>query len=144
MTTKTESIIRETIVKYKTKRIKPSTAITNAEVAADAIRQLLPDNSREHFITLHLNSRNEIASYSLTATGSASQCGVHPREVFQPAILAGSIGVLIAHNHPSGCTEPSAEDKEVTSRIIDAGKLLGIKVLDSLIVTDTECRSLCN
>lgn len=71
------------------------------------------------------------------SVGILDQSMVHPREVFRAALLCNAAVVIVAHNHPSGNTSPSAEDVNVTRRLVDAGRLLGIEVQDSLVVSDT-------
>jgi DNA repair protein RadC len=69
---------------------------------------------REHLIALYLCGGNRIVSYAVVSTGTATATLVHPREVFQPAVLLGSCGVIVGHNHPSGELKPSPEDVQVT------------------------------
>jgi len=109
---------------------------------ANFVRSILTDNSREHFVALYLNASHQVAAYSIVSIGSANSAPVAPREVFQRAVLTGAISIVLAHNHPSDSTEPSNEDRAVTKRLRDAGQLLGIKVLDHLIVTDSAYLSL--
>jgi len=103
---------------------------------ADFVRSVLTDNSREHCVALYLDGAHQVVSYSIISIGTANMSVVHPREVFQRAILAGAISIIIAHNHPSGVLTPSDEDHKVTQRLKDAGEILGIKLLDHLIVSD--------
>jgi len=103
---------------------------------ADFVRSVLTDNSREHCVALYLDGAHQVVSYSIISIGTANMSVVHPREVFQRAILAGAVSIIIAHNHPSGVLTPSDEDHKVTKRLKDAGEILGIKLLDHLIVTD--------
>jgi DNA repair protein RadC len=70
----------------------------------------------------------------VVAIGSLTAALVHAREVFKPAVLANAAAVILAHNHPSGDPEPSREDRELTERLVKAGRLLGITVLDHVIV----------
>ncbi len=116
--------------------------ITGPESAAAFVRTILTDNSREHFMALYLDGAHQVVSYSTISIGTANASIVHPREVFQRAILAGAVSVIIAHNHPSRILTPSAEDRKVTERLKEAGEILGIKLLDHLIVTDCEHQSL--
>ena len=95
-----------------------------------------PADSREHFKVLLLDSRHKPMCKPLdVSTGSLNASLVHPREVFGPALLARACAIIVAHNHPSGNTAPSAEDLELTSRLDAAGELLGIALLDHVIVT---------
>ncbi|MEJ7595912.1 MAG: JAB domain-containing protein, partial [Planctomycetaceae bacterium] len=116
--------------------------ITGPTDVANFVRSILTDNSREHFVALYLNASHQVAAYSIVSIGSANSAPVAPREVFQRAVLTGAISIVVAHNHPSDSTEPSTEDRAVTKRLRDAGQLLGIKVLDHLIVTDSAYLSL--
>ena len=111
--------------------------ISDPADVANFVRSILTDNSREHFVALYLNAQHQVASYSIISIGTANFAPVSPREVFQRAVLTGAISLVVAHNHPSESTEPSNEDKIVTKRLRDAGELLGIKVLDHVIVTNS-------
>lgn len=127
--------VREVFAQYRGPRLK-SSPIRTPESAVDFIRKVLPDNVREHFVALYLDGASRIAAFSVLATGTATSCPVHPREVFQPAILVGAVSCLVAHNHPSGDLTPSQHDNRVTQVLRDAGRILGIRILDHLIVTD--------
>jgi DNA repair protein RadC len=81
-----------------------------------------------------LDSKNGLIGVNLVSQGSLSMSAVCPREVFKAAILANSAAVIFLHNHPSGCPEPSLEDRNRTSRLCEAGKILGIRVLDHVVV----------
>lgn len=116
--------------------------ITRPADVASFVRSILTDNSREHFVALYLNARHQVIAYSIVSIGSANFTLVTPRELFRRAVLTGAILIVVAHNHPSGSTEPSSEDRAVTKRLREAGELLGIKVLDHLIVTDSAFLSL--
>lgn len=116
--------------------------IRSPDDAARFVRRILTDNSREHFVALYLNGSHSVASYSIISIGTANQSLVSPVEVFQRAVLCGATAMVIAHNHPSGSLLPSEEDKHVTAKIKDAGQLLGIKILDHIIVTDTGMHSM--
>ena len=104
---------------------------------ANFVRSILTDNSREHFVALYLDGQNQVAAYSIVSIGSANSAPVAPREVFQRAVLTGAISIVLAHNHPSGSTTPSSDDRAVTRRLRESGELLGIKILDHLIVTNS-------
>jgi len=93
---------------------------------------------REHFVALFLDARKRVAGFYVVATGGAASCPVAAREVFQGAILAGALSLVVAHNHPSGSVEPSAEDRALTRQLSNDGTLLGIPVLDHLIIAGDE------
>ena len=89
---------------------------------------------KEHFKTILLNIKNHVISIEDISIGSLNSSIVHPREVFKPAIRRSSASILLVHNHPSGDPTPSREDIEVTARLVEAGKILGINVLDHVII----------
>ncbi len=98
--------------------------------------QEIRGRKKEHFVALYLDARNRIVHREFVSIGSLNTTVVHPREVFVPAIQHTCASVILCHNHPSGDCEPSPEDVELTRRLISAGELLGIEVLDHLVVSD--------
>jgi len=106
-------------------------------VAADAaplVAQYIGDTDREVFAVALLTVRHRVLGLHTVSVGCLTSSLVHPREVFKPAILASTAALLLAHNHPSGDPEPSAEDIALTRRLIAGGQLLGIEILDHLIL----------
>lgn len=99
-------------------------------------KQYLQYADRENLIVLILNTKNAVTNINTVSTGSLNSSIVHPREVFKPAILGNGASIIIAHNHPSGDPTPSNEDINVTKRICEAGKILGIELLDHIIIGD--------
>ncbi len=89
---------------------------------------------REVFVVLHLDTRNRVVAHETTSIGSQNASLVHPREVFKAAILKGATSIILAHNHPSGDPAPSKEDIDLTHRLVEAGGLMGIQVLDHVVV----------
>lgn len=96
----------------------------------------LAREAKEHFLCLHLDGKNRILCLDRVSVGSLNQSIVHPREVYKAAILSSAAAVLLIHNHPSGDTAPSREDRNVTRRLVEVGHLVGIRVLDHVIVGD--------
>jgi len=94
----------------------------------------LTRETKEHFVALHLDSKNQILCYDTVSIGSLSASIVHPREVYKSALLSSAAALIFMHNHPSGETRPSREDLEITARLKEAGELLGIRVLDHIIL----------
>ncbi len=90
--------------------------------------------NKEHFFSLHLNSKNQLIREVLVSIGSLSTSVVHPREVFAPAVRDSTAALIFIHNHPSGDPAPSREDRECTQRLIHAGQILGIRVLDHIVL----------
>ena len=92
------------------------------------------DRDKEHFWVFQLDARNRIKALELVSLGTLTRSLVHPREVFTRAVLNRCNAILIAHNHPSGASEPSDEDIEITKRLIEAGDILDISLLDHVII----------
>ncbi|KXG77066.1 RadC family protein [Thermotalea metallivorans] len=91
---------------------------------------------KEHFVTILLNTKNEIISSENVSVGSLNASLVHPREVFVNAIKKSAASMILLHNHPSGNPQPSKEDIAITERLVEAGKIIGIEVLDHIIIGD--------
>lgn len=109
--------------------------------SADASRMLatyLADVDREHFVVLMLDQKNQVIGIHTVSMGSLTASVVHPRETFKAAILANAAAIVCGHNHPSGDVQPSMEDRAITRRLADAGKLLGINVVDHIIIGSVE------
>jgi len=134
-----ELIIREVNINYG--KAQQYSTITTVEGVVEFLRQVAPNNSQEHVIALYLDGKHSPIGYSVVSTGTANSCPVHPREVFQRAVMLGACAVILAHNHPSGDVTRSAEDDRVTAKIGQAGDVLGIKLLDHVIFSDTDCYS---
>lgn len=98
--------------------------------------------TQENFIIVLLNTKNEIISINDISTGSLNASIAEPREVFREVLKYPTSAVILAHNHPSGNPNPSVEDIKITKKLINAGKILGIDVLDHIIIGDNEFRSL--
>ena len=90
---------------------------------------------REVFVVLHLNARNKVIEKEIVSMGILDSCLIHPREVFKKAIIKSAHSIITVHNHPGGSLTPSIEDLDAWKKLIDAGDLLGISVLDHIIVT---------
>lgn len=90
---------------------------------------------KEYFVVFYLNTRNQMIQKEVISIGSLSASIAHPREVFEPAVRHHAGQIILAHNHPSGDCSPSHEDLETTRRLIKAGEILGIEVLDHVVVT---------
>lgn len=109
-------------------------AIRGPDDVVAVIGSKLKREHREHFIVLLLNARHEVLGKETVSIGSLNASIVHPREVFKPALLQSAASIVLVHNHPSGDAEPSEEDLSITKRLVEAGELLGIGVLDHVIV----------
>ena len=93
---------------------------------------------REYFFSLQLNSKNQLIREVLVSIGSLNVSVVHPREVFAFAVRDGTSALILLHNHPSGDPAPSREDRDCTKRLVNAGKILGIRVLDHIVIGHDE------
>ncbi len=112
--------------------------IKNPESVVKAIRATIKDKAKEHFKLVLLNTRNKIILITNVSVGTLNANLVHPREVFKDAITHNAASIILAHNHPSDDTEPSEDDLEITRRLVESGKILGIEVIDHIIVTKSE------
>ena len=102
----------------------------------------LRDERQEHFVAIYLDAKSVILRIKTLHIGTANASLVGLREIFREAVREGAVGIIVAHNHPSGDPEPSAEDIAVTAMIVEAGKLLDIKVLDHVIIGEKRWVSL--
>lgn len=127
--------------RYYARRYGKAVYVRNIEQASDYLKGM-GDSTKEQLRGLYLNSRYQVVHDEVISVGSLTANIVHPREVYKPAIEHGAVAVIIAHNHPSGSTEPTHADLEVTSQLKSAGELLGISLLDHLIVTADDCVSI--
>lgn len=107
--------------------------ISTSETVFSLFKDLVLE-TRENFISLHLDSKNRILCYDLVSVGSMTASIVHPREVYKSALLSSASALVFLHNHPSGDPTPSREDIDITKRLKEAGELLGIRVLDHVII----------
>ncbi len=127
----TLKIVKDSSILYSPRQLESP---TDAEGLA---RSFLEDSDREKFLVICLNIKNEPSCLSLASIGSLNSTIVHPREIFKTALLSNAASIILAHNHPSGEPSPSQEDMEITKKMVEAGNLLGIQVLDHIIIGDS-------
>ena len=96
----------------------------------------LYNETKEHFVTLHLDGKNKILCKDPVSIGSLNQSIVHPREVFKTALLSNAAAIILVHNHPSGDPSASKQDIAITNRLKEAGEIMGVNVLDHIIIGD--------
>lgn len=138
----TGPLLRELTYRYQAKRdaagkaIRLGAAMPNPRIVAATLTTLLADEAVEVFGILCLTTRHRVICWHEVSRGCLNSTVVHPREVFKPAILCNSASILLAHNHPSGDPHPSGDDIELTTRLVAAGALVGIDVLDHLVIGD--------
>jgi DNA repair protein RadC len=106
----------------------------NSTTVSTLLHTYLVDADREHFVVFFVDQKNRVIGVHTVSMGSLTASVVHPREVFKAAILANAAAIVCGHNHPSGDVQPSREDRATTKRLVEAGKLLGIEVLDHIII----------
>jgi DNA repair protein RadC len=116
----------------------PTTPVRKSSEAAKVLRPLFEKLDREQFVVLLLDAQHKPIGVNIVSIGSLTASLVHARETFKPAILSNSAAIIVAHNHPSGSVEPSVEDIELSRRLREAGELLGIRVLDSIVLGEGE------
>lgn len=121
---------------YAKEKLPKKITFDSQQVVATFLQEKIGREKKEHFYILALDSRNNLVKMNNVSTGTLDASLVHSREVFKEAIQASAAQVIIAHNHPSGDPEPSEGDLVITKRLVEAGKILGIKVVDHIIVTN--------
>lgn len=96
------------------------------------------ESKKEHFIVFYLDVRNKVIKKELVSVGTLNANLVHPREVFEPAVRYLAAQIILAHNHPSGDSQPSEEDLTITKNLTKAGKIMGIEIIDHVIVSEAD------
>jgi len=123
---------------YAKEKIPEKILLTSPQEVVNYLREKLGKEKKEHFLILSLDSRNNLIRENIVSVGILNANLVHPREVFKEAIDAHAASIIIAHNHPSGDPEPSEDDLEITHRLVESGKILGIEIFDHIIITKTK------
>jgi DNA repair protein RadC len=122
------------MIYLKDSKIRVGGSAQVAKVFVDVLQsEDAVDQAKEHFYVMHLDTRSRVNMVELVTVGILTSSIVHPRETFRRAVMQGSACIIVGHNHPSGEADPSAEDIKVTKVLFDAGKLLGIDMLDHII-----------
>lgn len=115
-------------------RMQEEDPLLTPEMTREFLQSQLADAEREIFMAIFLDNKNRVLKHCHLFSGTLSHVEVHPREIVREAIKVNAAGVILAHNHPSGCAEPSRADKEITKRIIKCCQIMDIRVLDHLII----------
>ncbi|MBE3585399.1 MAG: DNA repair protein RadC [Thermoanaerobacter sp.] len=121
-------MVRESNVMYSARRIK------SPEDVVDLTGRFLEDADREKCLAVYLNNKNEPNAIHVVSVGTLNSSPLHPREVFKAALLCNAAAVILVHNHPSGDPAPSPEDVAATKRLVEAGNVLGVELLDHIVV----------
>lgn len=124
------------IVKEKTKLYDVDNVMRSPKSIVEVAQNVLNlhEKTQEHFVALALNTKNVVVGIHNIHVGSLNMSVVHPRDVFQRAILNNAASIILIHNHPSGNPEPSSEDISVTERLVEVSEVIGIPILDHIIV----------
>ena len=125
-------IYRVTLVRERT--LEHYGTLRSSADVSQLLREYLAGLDREHFVVLMVDKKNRVIGMNTVSVGSLDSAIVHPREVYKPAILSNAAALIFGHNHPSGDPAPSPEDRVLTTRLVEAGKLLGMQVLDHIII----------
>ncbi len=135
-----ELFVREIKLLYKGK--KKCLGRVDSPEAVYTLFNWMAKELQESFIALYLDNKNGVVGWSKISMGTVSETIVHPRDVFRVAVRENAVSIILVHNHPTGNTEPSREDLATTNRLVDAGKVIGIGILDHVIIGDNKYYSL--
>ena len=127
-------IYRVSLVRESTLPYTHIPQMRNSQCVAQLLQEYLKDTDREHFVVCFLDQKHRLTGMHTVAMGSMTAAVIHPREVFKAAILAQAAAMVCGHNHPSSDVQPSREDRAITNRLVQAGKLLGIDLIDHVII----------
>lgn len=134
ITTYKLELVKEKATNYGDKEFTINNPSNIANFLSQACK--MDKQAEEILVLICLDTKNKITGYHEVSRGTVNSSLVHPREVFKRALLNNANAIIIAHNHPSGNTYPSAEDLKITRRIKEAGELLGVELLDHVIIGD--------
>jgi DNA repair protein RadC len=127
--------VRELEIKYKGRSKKIKATLSTPQAVYELMRKYMKDSPKEMLWALYLDTKNKLIGYNNISVGTVSESIGHPREIFQGAFLTNASGIILCHNHPSNDLSISADDRHITKRIIECGKILGIKLIDHVIVS---------
>lgn len=128
------SKLEECVAEGKASELAYGKSVRTPSAVHDMLRNLIGSEAQEVFCALLLDGKQRVTAYVEVSRGTLTASLVHPREVFGAAVRMGAAAIIVAHNHPSGDPEPSAEDMHVSERLRQAGDVLGIPVLDHVVV----------
>lgn len=125
-------------------RLPYATSVRCPDDVGAYLRAQIGGASQETFVVLGLDARQRIRLMRAVAVGTLAEVEVHPREVFRPLVRGGMHSAIVVHNHPSGDAQPSQADLDLTQRLVEVGRLVGIPIIDHLVVTRTEVMSIAS
>jgi DNA repair protein RadC len=129
-------MVKESSLLYKDRSIR------SPQDGYNLFKQFLGELDREYFVLMCLDVKNQPTVINVCHIGSLNASIVHPREIMKTAVLSNAASILVMHNHPSGQPEPSREDIDVTKRLAEAGRIIGIELVDHLIIGENSFVSL--
>lgn len=129
-------LVKESSILYQKRSIR------SPQDGYEFIKEFLEDKDREYFIVVSLDTKNQPTNINITSIGTLNSALIHPREIYKVAIVGNACSIMCFHNHPSGEATESREDVEVTKRLVESGRILGIDLLDHIIVGDGTYTSL--
>lgn len=116
--------------------------VTAPDDAVDVVRPLLAGRDRECGVLVGLDTRHRVIATTVVSIGTVGTTFLSPREVYRDALGLGASAIVVAHNHPSGDPEPSVDDERITRRLVEAGTVLGVELLDHVVLGDPDWTSL--
>jgi DNA repair protein RadC len=137
LTDERASLLGEICCRYGEKRKREGERFNSSLEIYNHFRIRLQNQMQESFICVYLENKHRIILEKEITVGTLNQSLVHPREIFAPAVQLRAAAIILIHNHPSGDPQPSTQDIEITKRLSDVGKIVGINVLDHLIIGDS-------
>ena len=129
------------LVKRFYEELGPKDNIVLSAQDAVSLTSEIRDKKKEYLVCLYLNARNALLKKEVISIGTLDKSIIHPREIFGPAIELRAAGIVLLHNHPSGDVTPSKQDIEVVNKVLEAGKIMGVNVIDFIIVSDVDVHS---
>lgn len=126
----------EVVKRVQRNQVMEVSVVDHPSVLIEWLTSEMMDKTQEHFLVVYLNVQNQVVSYRTLFIGTLDRSIVHPREVFKEAVNNSASKIIVVHNHPSGSLKPSQQDIDVTNLLMEAGKMMGIPLLDHLIITN--------
>lgn len=112
--------------------------LNSTKSIVDFLQKAIGREHKEHFVALYLDAQGGLLERRTISVGILNAALVHPREVFEPAVALHAASIIVAHNHPSGSAEPSGDDRAITKRLVETGRILDIEIRDHIIIAKTE------
>lgn len=128
--------------RFAKEKVPKKILLDSPEAVVNFLQKKIGESKKENFYIIAIDARNNLINIQEISVGSLTASIVHPREVFKEAIRSSAASIILAHNHPSGDPEPSEDDLIITKRLVEAGKILGIEIIDHVIVTKSDYLSL--